>query len=225
MSFGTGEGAREAGRVEDGGLLAPFTAFRAGEPVVVSVSKEGYWPKVEVFRPDEEEGVLALSPLMPRTKEMVSLGLVSSRLLGATVEYRRFLADDALFLRAADSLWLQYTFTSGSIPVLHDELRLGAGAYLFLPRDSRFRIAVITGFSGILTLALPADFKDRLYLDATFDAFSLSLEWHTPKAWAFYLEQRYAYSLGLESEASSPGAGSKPSHWPLILSAGVMRRW
>lgn len=224
VSFGTGEGAREAGRIEGGGLLAPFTAFRAGEPVVVSVSKAGYWPKVEVFRPDEEDEVLALSPLMPRAREMVSLGLVASRLLGATVEYRRFLADDALFLRAADSLWLQYAFTSGSIPVLHDELRLGAGAYLFLPRDSRFRIAVITGFSGILTLALPADFKHRLYLDATFDAFSLSLEWHTPKAWAFYLEQRYAYSLGLDSGLLARG-WLEASHWPVILSAGVMRRW
>jgi len=224
ISFGTGEGAREAGVIEEGALLAPFTAFRAGDPVVVTASKEGFWPRVSVFRPDAEDEVLELPPLMPRAKRMLSLGISTTRLLGAQAEYRHFLAEDALFLRAADSLWLQYTFTPGSIPVLHNELRLGAGAYLFLPRDSKFRIAVSTGFSGILTLAFPRNLDDNLYLDATFDAFSLAFEWHTPGAWMFFLEQRYPYSLGLDSGLLARGWVQSDGP-PMILTAGVMRRW
>lgn len=224
VSFGTGEGAREAGIIENGALLAPFTAFRAGDPVVVTVSREGWWPRVFVFRPGTEDEVLELPRLMPRANRMVSLGISTTRLLGAQAEYRHFLSDDAVFLRAADSLWLQYTFTPGSIPVLHNEVRLGIGTYLFLPRDSRFRIAVSTGFSGILTLAFPGDLEDKLYFDATFDAFSLSLEWHTPGTWMFFLEQRYPYSLGLDSGLLA--RGWVPSDGPpIILTAGVMKRW
>ena len=224
VSFGTGEGSRKAGLIEGGALLAPFTAFRAGDPVVVTAAKEGFWPHVTVFQPGLEDEVLELPRLMPRAKRMLSLGISTTRILGVQAEYRHFLADDAVFLRAADSLWLQYTFTPGSIPVLHDELRLGAGAYLFLPRDSRFRIAVMTGFSGIFTLALPRDLADKFYFDATFDAFSLALEWHTPGAWMFFLEQRYPYSLGLDSGLLARGWVQRDGP-PMILTAGVMKRW
>lgn len=224
VRFGTGEGSRDAGVIEDGSLLAPFTAFRSGEPVVVSWEKDGHWPRILVFRPGTKDEELDLPRLMPRADRMVSLGISTTRLLGAQAEYRHFLSDDAMFLRAADSLWLQYTFTPGSIPVLHNEVRLGAGAYLFLPRDSRFRMAVMTGFSGILTLAFPGDLEDKLYFDATFDAFSLSLEWHTPGTWMFFLEQRYPYSLGLESGLLARGWAQSDGP-PMILTAGVMRRW
>lgn len=224
VAFGTGEGGREAGIIEGGELLAPFTAFRAGEPVVVTVRQDGYWPRTSLFRPGTEDKVLELPRLMPRASRMVSLGISTTRLLGAQAEYRHFLSDDAVFLRAADSLWLQYTFTPGSIPVLHNEVRLGAGAYLFLPRDSRFRMAVMTGFSGILTLTFPGDLADKLYFDATFDAFSLSLEWHTPGTWMFFLEQRYPYSLGLDSGLLARGWVQNDGP-PMILTAGVMKRW
>lgn len=224
VAFGTGEGAREAGIIENGELLAPFTAFRAGDPVVVTVSGEGWWPRVSVFRLGPEDEILELPRLMPRADRMVSLGISTTRLLGAQAEYRHFLSDDALFLRAADSLWLQYTFTPGSVPVLHNEVRLGAGTYLFLPRDSRFRMAVMTGVSGILTLAFPGDLADKFYFDATFDAFSLSLEWHTPGTWMFFLEQRYPYSLGLASGLLARGWAQSDGP-PMILTAGVMKRW
>ncbi len=224
VSFGTGEGAREAGVIEGGELLAPFTAFRAGDPVVVTVSQDGYWPHVSLFHPGTEDEILELPRLMPRASRMVSLGISTTRLLGAQAEYRHFLSDDALFLRAADSLWLQYTFMPGSVPVLHNEVRLGAGAYLFLPRDSRFRMAVTTGFSGILTLAFPGDLADKLYFDATFDAFALSLEWHTRGTWMFFLEQRYPYSLGLDSGLLARGWVQSDGP-PMILTAGVMKRW
>ena len=224
VAFGTGEGAREAGIIENGELLAPFTAFRAGEPMVVSVEREGYWPKVAVLRPGSEDRPLYLPRLMPRADRMVSLGMSTTRLLGAQAEYRHFLFDDAVFLRAADSLWIQYTFTPGSVPVLHNEVRLGIGTYLFLPRDSRFRIAVGTGFSGILTLAFQQYLDQKLYLDATFDAFSLSFEWHSPGTWMFFLDQRYPYSLGLDSGLLARGWVQHDGP-PMILTAGVMRRW
>lgn len=223
VTFGQGEGSREAGKIQGGVLTAPFTAFRAGDPLVVTVSKEGYWPKTLVYDLGDEDKVLKLPPLMRMAHESFSLGLATSRLFGATAEYRRHFVPDAVFLKAADSLWLQYAFTPGSIPVVHDELRVGAGIYLFRPRDARFRVAVGTGASGIATVLLGGGLSDRFYFDATLDAVWLSWEWHRSD-WALFLDQRVSYSLGLDSGLISRG-WLEMNHMPMIFTLGVARKW
>jgi hypothetical protein len=223
VTFGQGEGSREAGVVQDGGLTAPFAAFRAGDPVVVSVSKEGYWPKTLIYYLRDEDKVQKLPPLMRITNESFSLGLATSRLLGVTAEYRRYLLPDAVYLKAADSLWFQYDFMADSIPVVHDEVRLGAGVYLFRPRDARLRLAVGTGASGISTLILGGNISDRLYFDATLDAVWFSWEWHH-NTWAIALDQRVSYSLGLDCGLLSRG-WVEINHIPMIFTLGVVKKW
>ncbi len=223
VSFGSGEGAREAGVVENGELLAPFVAFRAGDPLVVTVSKEGFWPKTDVFSLTEEDREIRLPELMFQASESFSLGLATGRLLGATAEYRRFLAPDSLYLKASNSLWIQYTFRPGSIPVLHDEVRLGAGVYLFRPRDARFRVALGTGASGIATLILGGHLEKRFFFDAILDPVWFSWEWHFP-SWALVLDQRVSYSLGLDSGLLERG-WIEQGHMPFILTLGVLKKW
>jgi hypothetical protein len=223
VSFGSGASSRDAGTVQGGQLLAPFVAFRDGDPIVVSVDKDGYWGRTIVFNLSPEDEVVALPVLMPQTRHSLGLGLSTARLLGLSADYRYHLAPDAFFLRASDSLWLQYAFLPGSVPVIHNETRLGVGAYLFMPRHSRFRLAVGTGVSGIMTLALPQAFEDRFYFDAVLDALLISLEWHTPSL-GFFLEQRLSYSLGLESGLLRR-AWLEPNAGPLLMTLGVMKRW
>jgi hypothetical protein len=223
VAFGTGDDSRQAGIVEDGGLTAPFVAFREGDPVVVSLSKDGYWPRTAVFRPAETDEPIELPALMPRTRHAVSGGLSSSRLVGVSADYRYYLLPDALFLRAGDSLWVQYAFTAGSVPVFHDELRLGAGAYLFTQKYSRFRFAAGTGLSGIATWVIPAEVAPNLYFDLSLDAVWLSLEWHTP-TWAVFLEERLSYSFGLDSGLLRRG-WLESAMGPMVVTAGVMFKW
>lgn len=223
VTFGQGDGSREAGNIQGGVLAAPFTAFRAGDPLVVAVSKEGYWPKTLIYYLGDEDKVLKLPPLMRMAHESFFLGFATSRLFGATAEYRRYLIPDAVFLKAADSLWLQYGFAPGSVPVVHDELRVGAGIYLFRPRDARFRVAMGTGASGIATALLGGGLSDRFYLDATLDAVWLSWEWHRSD-WALFLEQRVSYSLGLDSGLISRG-WLEMNHMPMIFTLGVAKKW
>jgi len=223
VAFGTGDDARPVGSVADGGLVAPFVAFRAGAPVVVSTSKDGYWPRTTVFMPAEADEPIELPALMPRTRHALSAGLTTSRLLGVSADYRYHLLPDSVFLSAGDSLWLQSAFTAGSLPVLHDELRLGAGAYLFLPPYAKFRFAAGAGLSGIVTLLFPADLERKLYFDLSLDAAWLSFEWHEP-TWAAFLEQRLSYSFGLDSGLLRRG-WRETATGPMTVSAGVMLKW
>jgi len=215
--------ARQAGVIEDGSLVAPFVAFREGDPVVVSMSRDGYWPRTAVFSPTGAAEPIRLPALMPKTRRALSFGMETARLSGASADYRHYLAPDSIFLRARDSLWLQYAYTAGSVPVIHDELRLGVGAYLFTPHYSRFRFAAGTGLSGIATWVPPSDATPNLYFDLSLDALWLSFEWHTP-AWAAFLEQRVSYSFGADAGLLRRGWW-KSENGPLGLSAGVMFKW
>ncbi|PKL10149.1 MAG: hypothetical protein CVV51_00080 [Spirochaetae bacterium HGW-Spirochaetae-7] len=223
VAFGTGDDARQAGLIEGGSLVAPFVAFREGDPVVVSMSKDGYWPRTAVFSPTGADEPIKLPALMPMTRQALSFGVETARLAGVSADYRYYLAPDSIFLRARDLLWLQYAFTAGSVPVIHDELRLGVGAYLFTPHYSRFRFSAGSGLSGIATWILPADATPNLYFDLSLDALWLSFEWHTP-AWAVFLEQRVSYSFGSDSGLLRRGWW-KSENGPLGLSAGVMFKW
>ncbi|MCP5452620.1 MAG: hypothetical protein H7A27_01445 [Spirochaetaceae bacterium] len=223
LRFGTGAGARDAAVVEGGEATAVFVAFRAGDPVVVSIEKDGYWPRALVFRPGEADEPIDLPALMPVSRGALALGVAATRLAGVSAEYRYGLLPDALFLRAADSLWLGSAWTAGAKPLVHDELRLGLGAYLFMPRRSRFRLAAGAGLSAVGTAMTGASAGRKYYLDLTLDAPWLSYEWHEP-AWAAYVEQRIAYSFGLDSGLLRRG-WLDGATGPMIITAGVMLKW
>lgn len=223
VSFGTGDGSRPAGSIEDGELVAPFVAFREGDPVVITIARDGYWPRTTVFTTAGSDNPIKLPVLMPKTAQALTVGLTTARLLGASADYRYYLMPDSIFLRGGDSFWLQYTYAAGSIPVLHDELRLGFGAYLFTPPYAHLRFAAGAGLSGITTLLLPASMTDRFYFDLSLDAVWLSFEWHMP-GWALFLEQRVSYSFGLDSGLLSRG-WLKSDDGPMGLTAGVLLKW
>jgi len=222
--LGAAEGGILLGRIEDGALEAPYLPFRAGQSLAIGLEKEGYWPTEARIKVVDADEPIKLPLLMRRTDRALVVSYGTGRMLGAAAAYRWYPLPDAVYLRAEDSLWAAYDFLPGSLPVLHDELRLGAGAYLVSPPSSRFRISAGLGLSGIFTMLTAADLDRRAGLDLCIEPIFYTMEWHW-QTWALVLEQRFPYSLGLRS-------GFIPRQWlslggygPLFCSLGVMLKW
>lgn len=223
VAFGSGSSSTFLGAIVEGGLVAPYAAFESGVPIVVTVSKDGYWPRTHSFQPSLADEPVTLPALMPRTRHSLSGGTTIGRLVGLAADYRYHLVSDSVFLRASDQAWFQSTLGERSLATFHDELRLGLGAYLFLPRPSRFRIAAGTGISGIVSVAQSDTGPGGLYYDLSLDAVWISCEWHWPRV-AIFVEQRAAYSFGIDTGLLRRGWW-EASHSPMLLTAGVMIKW
>ena len=222
VAFGGGASARVVGAIEGGALVAPYAGFESGAAIVATVTKDGYWPRSVTFRPGLEDAPVPLPPLMPMTRHSLAAGTSAGRLLGLSAEYRFYPAPDSVFLKAGMQAWLQGAAGS-DVAVIHDEFRLGLGAYLFLPRPSRFRIAAGTGLSGIASLTRSAAETTDVYFDLSLDAVWVSYEWHWPRM-AVFLEHRTAYSFGSADGLIRRGwweAGNAP----FLISAGAMTKW
>ena len=120
------------------------------------------------------------------------------RLIGFGFEYRPALIPDFAFLRLDNALFTIARDGLAGAPWVW-ETRIGAGLYVTPPGWS-FRLGAATGLALMLTFV--ADGKP--YFDLAFDAFSLLLEYHTGR-YAFGLETRIPYSLGLDSGLAAQG--------------------
>jgi len=223
VAFGSGSSSRQLGTIAGGELVAPYAAFESEVAIVATVSKDGYWTHAHTFKPGLADEPVALPALMPRTRHSLSAGTTIGRLVGLAADYRYHLFSDSVFLRASDQAWFQFAQGDGSLATLHDELRLGLGAYLFLPRPSKFRIAAGTGISGIGSVVRSSTDPSELYFDLSLDAVWVSYEWHLPQV-AFFFEHRTAYSFGIDAGLLRRGWW-QAVHAPMLLTAGAMIKW
>ncbi len=223
VAFGSGSSSRLIGTIVEGGVVAPYAAFESEVAVVATVSKDGYWPRMHSFKPGLADEPVRLPALMPRTRHSLSAGTSIGRLVGLAAEYRYHLVSDSVFLRASDQAWFQIAPGEEFLATFHDELRLGLGAYLFLPRPSRFRVAAGTGISGIASVLQSEAGPDSLYVDLSLDAVWISYEWHWPRV-ALFIEQRAAYSFGIDAGLLRRGWW-EAEHLPMLFTAGAMIKW
>jgi len=220
-----GDAYREAGTVTDGELVAAYAPFATGAPVHLEVYRDGYWTKDLVLT----KGVTEKAVKLPRLQRVAGSAWGAStgfgRLLGAAVLYRWYPLPDRLFLKAENAFWTASDFLPGSSLVLHDEVRLGVGAYLQAEPDAVFRYALGTGFSAIGTLLTDAPgYESPAGVDLTLEPFWFTQEYHFP-AWALVLEERFPYSLGLDGGFLEQGWLSMNNMGPLFLSVGVLFKW
>jgi hypothetical protein len=223
VDIGSGPDARMAGSIEGGQLVMPFVAFVADQPITLQVSRDAFWPRTVEIKPGVSDLALELKPLMLRSRHALSIGMGWNRLFGVSLDYRFYILEDALFLRAGNHIWLQGDSSADALPLVHDEARLGLGAYLLRPHDARLRIAAGSGVAGIATLMFPDALVKKTYLDLALDALWFSLEWHWPRM-AVYMEERVTYVLATDTGLLRAG-WLEPGNSPVALSAGVMFKW
>jgi hypothetical protein len=214
-------GDRILGVVEGGALEARYFPFRPGEELVVRIEKDGYWPRTQKVKISESSDALRLKPLARESAIAYGGNYGTGRILGAAASFRHYLDPDRVYLRAEASLWVTYGFSRASRPVLHDELRLGLGAYILFDPQSRFRASVGTGMSAIGTALTAADANPRTGMDVCLEPVFYTFEWHEPD-WALVFEARYPYSLGAASGFLRRGWLSLGEAGPQFYSIGIL---
>lgn len=216
---------REAGTVADGKLTADYAPFLTGAPIYLEAYRDGYWTKELVLTKGVQEEPFKLPRLQKKTESAWGGSFGLGRLLGAAVTYRWYPLPDRAFLKAENAFWAATDFMPGSSPVLHDELRLGGGAYLQKERDAKFRYAAGAGFSFIGTWLTNAPGYDvPAGLDFTLEPLWFTLEYHFP-AWAIVLEERIPYSPGSDSGFLEKGWLNLDDKGPMFFSLGVLYKW
>lgn len=209
------------GEIADGSLEAPYFPFVVGGTVAIESRKEGYWPRRQVMNIAADGKPIVLKPLFRKTKIAFGGNYGTGRMLGLAGSFRWYPLSDLIYLRAEDSLWAAYDFSAGARPVLHDELRIGAGAYPLFDPAAKFRASVGLCASVIGTFLTSADARPRFGLDVCVEPLFLTLEWHGP-TWAIVFESRFPYSVGAST-------GFLPREWlsvnnsgPIFFSVGIL---
>jgi len=208
------------GAVQGGRVTAPYLPFREGQDLVLGLTRDGYWPITIATKAGTEP---SLPRLMPKTRLALILGASPNRLAGLAAEFRYYPLPDSLYGRLGLQAWLRDDGLAGSPPSLHAEGRLGGAAYLILPPGSRLRLSAGLGAAALMTVLGAEASSSTAYLDLSLELPALAMEWHWP-GFALVVEQRFGYSLGLDSGLVRRGWWRGPTG-PLALSLGAMITW
>lgn len=203
------------GTLEGGMVLAPYVPFEVGRPVMLTLEKEGYWPKELVLPKGITEGPFRLPDLQKKTSQAWWASLTLTRLMGAELGMRWYPFPDRFFLSLSDALWMNHSFQQGAYPVFHTELRGELGVYLQRKVDAPFRITLGMALGGIYTW-VPGLAGEIGRLDLVTDILWVGFEYHFP-AWAIFIKNRFPFAWGTgyldRAWVEIPGMG--PQFWTL----------
>ena len=109
--------------------------------------------------------------------------MTTGQIMGVGYGLGYYFRPDEAFVAADDYFYVQSTFVPGSQPVLHNDIRVRAGRYVFLGPYSRFRLGVSTGIGGVFTWYTAPDLP--LAFDLYWNVADLWLEWSRER-WSFF---------------------------------------
>jgi hypothetical protein len=188
-------GETKAGAIQNGRLVLYTAGIEPGSPLVVEKRREGYhtaWQTVQAA------GEIPLSPLTKQTSYAVEVDWTFGQLLGFGSTARLYFIPDFLFGGLSVYAYAQVPNTPGGVNVLHSDVGLLIGQYLFFPADFPFRLGISTGCGGIFSQVLSpglAPFTD-FYLNIV----NVWLELNLPGI-SFFLRSEMKYSLGIGNNA------------------------
>ena len=209
-------GKHPAGEISEGRIsiyTAPDTDLH------VTTSKPGYHPREETFRLGEEPN--ELKPLMKESVWGSEVLYSAGQTAGLGFGLRYYLLPDQLFISVEDYLYVQGFLGGDSNPIIHNDIGLKCGVYLFFEPHSPFRLGLSSGFGAVLTGFTAPEIPT--YYDIYLNFLNGWFEWNS-RNWITYLRFEGKFALDL-------GKNLLGGKWFLLngdgvpVTLGVVRKW
>ena len=188
----------------------------------IELRKEGFHSRREGIR--LEEGIRhehRVRKMVRETRWASEILYTSGQMLGLGFGLRYYFLPDEFFVSVEDYFYVQHSFDVRSQPILHNDIRLLAGRYLFLDPYSRFRFGVSLGLGVILTGFSVPDIP--VFADFYVNVLNGWVEWNLDN-WMLYLRVEGKYGI----EAGENLLGGR---WHLVgdavppMTLGVVKKW
>jgi hypothetical protein len=189
------------GRITDGRAAWGIDGSSAGQKVLVQKRKKGYHDSLQTvtLTPGKE---IALTPLVLVHTAGGELDWTVGALLGAGAAVREYIISDWLYAFQGDYLYLQPPATFAPRAVIHDDISIGIGGYLFFRPDSPVRMGISTGAGLIASFMTTPGFPS--YVDFYLNVASIWVEFRLG-GMVFFVRQDYKYSLGYGTDILGQG--------------------
>jgi hypothetical protein len=208
-------GDASAGVISGGRLTWPVGAIAEGTLLHITKRRQGYHESVQTIRAARQ---ITLTPLVKASSFALKADWDIREMLGAGAALRWYPVPDQIYAALGAYGFVQPPVTASPRAVLHGDLSLGFGGYLFSPAEAMVRVSAETGggvvLSGITVPGLP------MYTDFYLSVVSVTLETRVlgiPVS--LRIEPRYA--LGVGNHLVQPGWMDGP---PLVI-LGVLFKW
>ncbi len=153
---------REAGTIEGGMLVVPYTQFEIGTVIPVRAHKDGYHSYAGSYKLDSPQVSIHLPSLRRETRFDVDLAWSFGEAMGIGLGGRVHIIPDSLFLGIESYRSLDVDSLSSTL-VRHYDTNVQLGQYIIFPYTSIFRLHIALGVGLIVTNV--AGLGGRDYLD------------------------------------------------------------
>jgi hypothetical protein len=215
-------GIGEFGTVTDGQAELPYQPLALGQQLEVVKSLPGYYSESQAFTLTDSYNEVQLSELYPETRFASEFAWNAWFALGLNTALRYYLIPDQTFLRLSNQFYFDpppKDALPGARTIIHDEITLEAGTYLFFPAQSRYRILAASGIGLAFTPLTP----ETLAVDSFLNVVAVHHELNF-QHFVLYIRQELRYVLEIfPTRILSTGIGMTPELVPTTL--GVMIKW
>jgi hypothetical protein len=163
---------------------------------------------------------IPLAPLVKTNRFAVEADWTLGQLIGLGGAFRYYVLPDYFFLSNSHYLYFQAPYTPGATGILHYDIGLQVGGYIFLGPSSRFRIGVSSGFGTVFSFFFISSFPPAT--DLYINILNVSLEWNMPGISLFFRPE-WKYTLGIGNNL----LGISTMHWEVFppMTLGVAFTW
>lgn len=208
--------------IRDGYAELPYQPLALGQTLEVTMELEGYYARTQSFLLTDQNTEVELQPMYPATKFASEFGYNIWFLYGFQAGMRYYIVPDSMFLRLSNQLYFDPPAAdapSGAKTLVHEDLSIEYGNYLFFPAENRYRLSYAFGFGFSVTPLTSETRATDVYFNLA--AIHHELNW---EHFGIFLRQELRYVVPVfDNRLWDTGVGMTPPLVPLHI--GVMIKW